>query len=254
MKLTISIIITFPLILFACSTTPLVQKIYIPQDTIGILSYYENGVPFCVLSADSNLIMMSLGTTDIVGYKYMQLWLFYQNNNNSTFLLDPIKIVRLNITGTDNYFADISPDKPTTILNHIDDEKATENIMSTIGGALQLISTEPTKISDHSGHAWTVNDKKEKQNQIVNSTIGTMVASSSLYDSYKNSVSSGVLRRNTLLPGKAVNGYIYFPIPQIPDPVTNNMRYLNVRNSKFQLIIETPAGLQRIMFVPGDDE
>ncbi len=109
------------------------------------------------------------------------------------------------------------PESPTKILANISNEKAKSLIVQSIGGTFETMSINPTtaktRLDDGSTLTTTLNDKKEKQDIVTNRTANTMANTAIWYDTYINSVSNGILRRNTVFPGQSVNGYIYFPFP-----------------------------------------
>jgi len=236
------------LMLSGCaSTRPPI--IYLPTQNSEVMSFYRNGLPFGFVSTDSSLIIILLDPTDVAGTEYMRLWLLYKNNSNTPFLFEPLEAVKLSflsIKAKKESFDNITPKSPTRILAHIKNEKTVNLIAQTIGGALKAISTEPTTITSQEGDKWVVNDRDAKVDAVRSKTMTSIMNTSILYDIYMSSVSSGILRRNTIFPGESVNGYIYFPLPvknETPvEPEKYNYRLsITIQNGSKVIIELTPA-------------
>jgi hypothetical protein len=84
------------------------------------------------------------------------------------------------------------------------------------------------------------------------------MTNTSMWDElYQNSISEGILRRNTVFPGQSVNGYIYFPLPSLllvnTDFWYTAMNYNDfVKSMDFTHVVSLnlPKGAQEIEFTP----
>jgi hypothetical protein len=130
----------------------------------------------------------------------------------------------------------LSPEKPSIILNHIENQKLIANISTAIGGWAKELSTKPTTITSEAESGKTirstVNDAKEKRAAVRDETDQSIASTSYWYDTYNNSVSQGLLRKNTIFPNQSVNGYICFPADGIQSGLETEYRFLiNIPNS-----------------------
>jgi hypothetical protein len=197
--------------------------------------------------------MLSLEPTEIASNGYMRLWFLYKNNSNSPFLLEPLKATVLRMKRDESNFDDILPDSPTKILAHIKNEEATSMIFQAIGGTLEALSAQPTTIKNSKGEEWKVNDKSEKVAAISNKTSASIARTALLYDIFKRSVNSGILRRNTIFPEESVNGYIYFPLPSTGG-YRREKRIVDPATCKYTLYISTQFGPKEVDFTPAEGE
>ena len=136
----------------------------------------------------------------------------------------------------------LSPEKPSIILNHIDNQKLIANISTAIGGWAKELSTESTTITSETESGKTirstVNDAKENRATVRNETDQSIASTSYWYDTYNNSVSQGLLRKNTIFPNHSVNGYICFPA----DGIQTGME------TEYQFLINIPKNICIIKF------
>ena len=233
------------------STTP--PKIYMPASNSETRAYYRNGIPIGATQNENVILMTALEPTEVAHKQYMRLWFLYKNNSDSAYLLEPLKVVKLTIVGEKKTFNDLTPESPTAILARVENEKATNMIMQAIGGTLEALSTEPTTVTDPNGGTYTVNDKKEKIKAVVNNTTASMVGTELLYNTFKSSINSGILRRNTLFAHESVNGFVYFLLPQIKT-ASNSILTINPEKYKFVFTVATQSGDKIIEFSPTEGE
>jgi hypothetical protein len=233
------------LLLYKCSSTvPL--AVYLPQQTAELKSFYRNGLPLGVIKMDSSIAMVLLEPVTVVNKKYMRLWFLYKNNSNSEYLLEPMKCLKLNmekINDSKKHYDNISPESPTKILADIENAQATATIFQVIGGTLEAMSTKPTKVTDPKGKEWTIDDRDYKKDVIINRTGALVSATETMYDIFKQSVNTGILRRNTVFPGESINGFVYFPVPQVERP-----------QYQYRLQIFTQYEVNVVNFVPAAGE
>jgi hypothetical protein len=76
-----------------------------------------------------------------------------------------------------------------------------------------------------------------------------MDATHQYYDSFKRSVNTGILRRNTVFQGQSVNGYSYFPVED-----WNFEGYARDHRFKHQLRLEIPGDVFVAAFEPIEGE
>jgi hypothetical protein len=149
---------------------------------------------------------------------------------------------------------DIAPEPPSHILANIENEKAANLIVQAIGGTLQSLSTRPTTVTSRKGDTWVVNDGTEKRRAVNDRTSSQMSETAYLYNTFKESINSGILRRNTLFAGESVNGYIYFPVQGLSKFLDASL--FNLRERKFgdseervySLVISMPWGIEKVRF------
>ncbi len=233
-------------ILSGCvSTTP--PMIFVPQQDPQVLSFYRNGLPIGAISTDSSFIMISMEPTDLSRTRYMRLWFLYENNSSQPYLLEPLKTVNLSILGEKKTYEEITPESPTKILADIENEKAVNLILQSIGGTLQAMATKPTSITNSSGEEWKVNDRPEKIQGVTNKTLVNMSNTALLYDIFRNSVNAGILRRNTIFPTESVNGYMYLPLPEVDK---YNGIFFDPSVYTYKLLILTQHGEKTVIFTP----
>ncbi len=235
----------FAFVLTSCASTE-PPTIFVPTQDAAVVSYYRNGLPIGAIDHDSSLIMFSLEPTVLVDTKYMRLWFLYRNGSNAPFLLEPMKCLKLSIDGADDAFQSILPESPSFILANIENAKAASLIMEAIGGTLQGLSAQSTTISNQHGEKWTVNDRGEKVQAANDRTDANMRETAYYYKTFKESINSGILRRNTIFTGESVNGYIYFPLGSMS---AFSGKYFKNRNEYvYSLTISTPWGIERVEF------
>ena len=247
-------LVSLLLMIFAGCASTVPPKIYLPLQNSETTAYYRNGLPIAATQTANSLLMTSLEPDNVSGKGYMRLWFLYKNTTDSAYLLEPLKIITLTIEGEKHNYSDIVPESPAKLLAGIENEKASKLIFQAIGGTLEALSTEPTTVTDPAGGEWKVNDKGAKTRAVVSNTMESMAHTSNLYDVFKTSINSGILRRNTLFAGQSVNGYIYFPLPKkIPAPNNNNVD-INPEKHTFVFTISSQAGNEIIEFSPAEGE
>ena len=216
-------ILTLSMVTLSGPAAAKVPLIYQPEATKTTQSYFANGQPFAITTADSSVVMLVMSPEKISGYKYIRVWCLYYNKSSEPVLFNPAEMAHLQSTKIGKAKTkDIPPESPTAILERISDEMANREILQTIGAAAaslsQSMNTRPTTITgggNAQGTTWTVNDGDEKrqaaQDRVARKFGDALERTQTYYDLYKASVSGGILRRNTVFPGTSVNGYIYFP-------------------------------------------
>ena len=237
---------------FGCAHTR-VPIIFEPVSVPNVSTIYSNGVPLASSSMDNFSFLLSLDQTEISGAEYFRLWVLFKNESDSTMLLEPSKIFSIvaipkKTSGIGQEFT-MQAQPPTIILNKIKNEEAVLSIMTAIGGTLESVSAKNTIVTSNHGDRYEINDASEKREKINERTSSSLGSISNWYSIYKSSISSGILRKNTLFKDQSVNGYLYF---------RNNMRVLSKSKSYFteynsvdfdyKVLVELPSGIKTVEF------
>lgn len=212
-------------------------------------NFYSNGIPITSYSNNQTFVLLTAQETSLFNDAYIRVWLLIQNNSDSTYVLKPYDIIELDIstpqwhyyekngnylpiTEPDSY--SLKPQSPSVILSTIDAEKNTELILKSIGGALKAMAVEGTTIKDNNGNVYSVNDKEEKREKIIDRTNNELNNTANWYNMFERSFNAGVLRVNTLFPHKSINGYVYFHLPSyINGSSSGSVSLPNVKDCKF---------------------
>ena len=231
--------------LFGCATAK-PPSIFVPHPQADVTYYYRNGMPIVVAKVESSLVCFVVDPSAQLGStKYIRLWALFQNNSHSNLLLEPLKFFSLTLHDGRDSLETILPESPTKILTSMSNDVATNLILQSIGGTLKALSTQPTAVTSSGGERLQLNDRQEKIDKISEQTNASVTGIAAVYRAYANSASSGILRRNTILPGESVNGYVYFQFPQTHG--RNLMReYIDLTKYELRLDILTPIGSKGI--------
>jgi len=242
-------------LIYGCSSTKHFL-VYEPYSDQNIFYFFQNGIPIGSLTSQEQLILFSVDEVRMFRMPYLRVWLLYENKSTSPNLIEPFKMVTVAAEDkkgnkVNNYLAE----SPTKILNEIDEQAAVTKILQTIGGALEVMSTQATKIKSNTGNEFIVNDANEKRIAIMKQNKADIDDTALWYETFKQSINSGVLRKNTVFPGQSVNGYIYFPLSDINGSDNSNWGNYNSPNVKiqeltFSLLIETTFGKKAIKLNP----
>lgn len=236
--------------LFAC-TSAVPHKVFLPEKTSYVTNYFINGMPIGVIVDDSIVLMAVVEPVSVADIGYMRLWLLYGNKMTSEYLLAPMEFASMTVSGSDNYIdKDIEPESPTKILADIEDEKVKASIYTAIGGALQTLSTQNTKVYDNKNkEVISIDDKSVKNEYILQKTKSELGNSIYYYDIFKESVNQGLLRRNTVFQYRSVNGYVYFPLYDFDGREEEYFKRKVSKNiNKIVIKFKTPIGLKTIEF------
>jgi hypothetical protein len=245
MRIHIAIGLVFIMCIMGCASTAPPTLFQPAAD--DVISYFVNGMPLGAIDNSSTSMLMSLETAELAGTKYMRLWFLLKNKNNESFLLDPANAFELS---AGDY--DMIAEKPSTILASIENEKAASLIVQAVGGALQGMTVRDTKITSPKGETWKVNDADAKREAINDRNAARMEATNYWYDAFKNSVSSGILRKNTMFQGQSVNGYVYFELPKSHERSLyfDHAVTLDPTRRDFILTIRLPKSQKTVQFKP----
>ncbi len=201
----------------SCATT-IPETKYMPRESDDVFPFFTKGQPIAAVQSDNAFILLSMERTILANRRYFRLWILYQNISEEPYLLEPLKFTTFTLTSvSENKTGTSNPESPTKILADISNEKALSLIVQAIGGSLQSMAANPTtaetRFNDGSSATTTIYDQQEKKDTIADQTANAMANTAMWYDLYQNSISDGILRRNTIFPGQSVNGFIYFPFP-----------------------------------------
>lgn len=250
MKNLLLLLLVLPVFFSACtSSEPL--KVYLPEKNSEVSNYFANGMPIGVVVDDSIVIMSIIEPVTVADIGYIRLWLLYGNKMTPEYLLAPLEFASLTVSGKDNYIdKDIEPESPTKILADIEDEKIKAAIYTSIGGALQTLSTQNTKVYDNKNKELiSIDDKGAKNEYILQKTKTELGNTIYYYDIFKESVNQGMLRRNTVFQYRSVNGYVYFPLYDFEGREEEYFKRKVSKNiDKITLKLKTPVGIKTIIF------
>jgi hypothetical protein len=196
--------------------------IYAPVATNRAACVWLGGRAIASFELDSTAVWLILDSDVIASTTYIRLWCMSLNRSQRTYLIEPRAAFAVTVQDPKTR-ADVcmQPESPQFILTRISSEKTAAFIMTAIGGALRAVSagmTEPTRVTGTgamAGSGYVVNDAQEKaevrMDRAVNRTTAEWAGTANWYDTFAGSVNEVVLRKNTMFPGKSVNGYVYFP-------------------------------------------
>ena len=246
--------------LFTSCATTVPETKYMPKESDDVFPFFSKGQPIAAVQSPNAFMLMSLEPTILADRRYVRLWILYQNTSEEPYLLEPKSFVSLTITSISKGKTGTStPESPTKILADISNEKALSMIMQAIGGTLQTMAARPTtaetRFNDGSSATTTINDQQEKRDRVADRTAKAMANSAIWYEIYENSISDGILRRNTVFPGRSVNGYIYFPFPRGRKwRYADNESYLSSANEFLRVDLDLPGESRTIYFTPIEGE
>lgn len=233
--------VIFIMILNGCGAS-ITPALYIPEQHNGVKLVYRNGNPFAYGKSDSISFFVSIEPEIIVGKQYMKALVLLRNNSQNEILIEPEKIASIKIPMIDSIL--LRPMPPYNILKDIDDKKASDLILQTIGGVINSVSVQPTTVQSSTGGTYTIDDTDQKRKNIANETMAANNATEMMYELYKSSVNSGILKIHTLFPGESINGYIYFSMPVNFNPL------LKYPHTLSYLVLVNLAGGSPILFTP----
>ncbi|MDQ3021144.1 MAG: hypothetical protein M3R36_11335 [Bacteroidota bacterium] len=186
-----------------------------PQKKSDVISYFKNGNPLGAVKGVDCDLLINLEPVNLFDRTYMRLWLLYKNYGENEFLIEPLNNLTLTIVTKDNDSVKIHPMSPTLLLQRIENKKIQSEILQTIGGVLQAVTTAPTSVTGSDGTTYSYNDQKDKIKNVIQETRQDIFNTDSWYTVFSNTINSGILRKNTLFTGDGVNGNVYFQIPYL---------------------------------------
>lgn len=233
------------LLLIGCAASrPTLQYDALPTPSVG--TFYLDGNCIASCASDSSYFSLAIDRRAYVGgYGNLRAWFLFQNRATAPCLLRPWTILRLDIVDTltgEKY--PLAAASPNTLLTRIDEQEASENLFSFLGGALRAYEISSSNVSTR--------HKVRELASIVGSTSADLTATQAWYSIVRESMSSTLLRKNTVLPGASVNGYVYFPLQTEKGSFTT--RLFSSKRWKCVFTVATPTGEQEVVFAPVDIE
>jgi len=211
------------------------SAIYCPATTDYSKLYYLNGVPFAVINGDSSYYLLALATERIGREKYFRLWLLFKNKAASPYLFEPLRAARISLN-TGDRIVDLVPSSPGEVSDQIDSLRQAGRTMSDIGESLKS-ATEPA--GDKARAALQDEPASPAREQSGDPNSGAYI-----YEAYRSSFNSAVLRKNTVFRDKNITGYLYFRLPQVePEKALN-----------ITVLLSTPDGQKLLPFLPQESE
>ena len=208
---------------FQCASIPVFYPVYFEPAEKNINYIYQNGTPIVSYNVNGLFILFSIEEVRVLNKDYFRLWVLCNNKSEVNINLEPNKIFKLNVKSKSNsvffmqnqkkYEGKFNAITPSILLNYIDNVAANEMIMKSVGAALKSMSTQNTQITSSSSSGKVnsiVNDSQEKRDAIGDRLASDLQNTTSWYSMFSNSLSQGLLRKNTLFPNQSVNGYIFF--------------------------------------------
>jgi hypothetical protein len=231
------------LVISGCSSqSQLIRKyeiIYEPVKSDGTIMYYIAGFPFGAYGTDKYSIIFNVQPSSILENNFLTLWLLYKNTDDKEYLLEPTKIVKMSLwqNGIKKY--DVMPESPVNILTEIEETKQQDLITTSIAGAFNTITAKSERSADNAI------DKAERKLSDVKSW----------YDLYSESISNGILRKNTIFRDKSINGLIYFYAPEgvlqpykLHGQVYKNEDSFDFAKYDISISIQLPDGVKEFRF------
>ena len=239
------------ILFIGCGTTHYLT--YESKPSPDTYTFYSKGIPITSYNNNKIHLLLTVEETHLLGDDYLRIWLLIQNNSDSVYLLEPYDIIEVTGTIHLDYLTikplsdftsrdivksiDYEPQSPTVILDAINAEKNMSMILTSIGGALKSLSTEGTTIKSNTGDIYRINDKEAKRYQVNEQTINELNNTANWYNLFESSISSGVLRKNTIFPHGSINGYVYFPLNDKMKALEweiNNLRHkLDIKSGEY---------------------
>jgi hypothetical protein len=242
------LLLFFPLIFFGCASKKFL--VYDPSTSEVVSSFFSNGIPIGSYSSEEEFVLFSVDETQLFGKAYLRVWLLYENLTADSYLLEPYNVIKLEAEKDNVFYSEYIAESPSKILSAIDQEEATAMIFKAIGGALESMTVEETTIKSNTGTEYAINDKKEKQKQILQNNQIELQNNANWYNLFRNSISSGVLRKNTVFPNQSVNGYLYFPLGKVHGSNTGDAFAIEIDELNFNLLMVSKNGVKKIKLTP----
>lgn len=217
--------------------SPVPPVVFEPNPADGVSGFYTNGNPVAVKLSDSVSFVLSLDLCSIGAREYVRLWALVRNDAVQTFDLKPQQ--QFSVKALDEGFevtCIMQPQPSSLLLGRLESEMHWRQAASMLSGVVSSLGVILSPTENTSGGfsvsgpqqssttgEFHLNDgasrTEARMDRIANRTASDIRALGAIYESAKSSVSSGILRRNTLAPGLAANGYVYFDFNSVARPV-----------------------------------
>ena len=133
--------------------------VYEPTSANDIFTYYSNGIPINSISTDDAFILFAVDETELFSKAYLRVWLLFENTDSVAYILEPYNFLTLYAERDNDKFSDFYAESPTRILNAIDEQKAVTMVFQAIGGTLEAMNVDGTRIKSNTGVTYQVNDR-----------------------------------------------------------------------------------------------
>jgi hypothetical protein len=232
------------------STRP--PHVYEPSPQPGTQVVYADGTPIAWVSTDCCLIAASVQPASVGGNLYIRAYVLYENRSAEQMLFEPRSALGLGASQDGKAFPMQAPCPPTKVLARIENEKNAALLFGALVGAVNMATVPPTTITGPGNQRWRVDDSWQKRQEVADRTAGQMEAVESNANAMQGGVGWGLLRRNTVFPGGAVGGFVYFPVPFAPD--RTGIREKDLAGYAYRLAVATPCDTVHVDFIAAEGE
>lgn len=228
-------LVFFLFLIFIVGCSPEKFITYQPKTTENTDVLYSNGVPVASSNLGPYKIMLSAEESKLLGDTYLMLWVYFENNDSTAFLLEPYKLIKVEVFAEGHKYGELYPESPTKILDRLEKEESAERFAESLGGTLQYFATGNTVATTSRGDQIVINDADQKREEVSDRTDKNLDRIEKKYGQLKTDFNDGALRKNTVLPGQSVNGMVYLAIKNIyiPDEKSNTISF-NKYTSKYE--------------------
>lgn len=177
--------------------------------------YVIAGIPIVAVFADSSYALLSLEAGRIGPTDYVKLWLLYQNRGGEPYLFDPQAHVKATVQADGEVLAGLAPAPPSQLAERVDAEEQTSAIHARYSEPLRSVAggePEPAAAVVAPYDAANPPDPAAAEAEAARARVRDP---SYMYQTFINSAHNGLLKRNTVFPGLAVNGHVYIPVPDL---------------------------------------
>jgi len=169
--------------LAGCSST-LPHAVLVPGESEHVATYFNRGAPFAVVRGEHRTTVATLEPAVLAREGYLRLWLYVQNDEQVSQVLDPLHDLSMNLRiesrKEDRTIRPASPDGLLEKMTGIDS-----------GRPSQRFEKRVTPSDDETG-IWMEAYQR---------------------DTWHHGSERTMLRRETVLPGGRSHGFVYFPVP-----------------------------------------
>ena len=187
---------------------------YHTGQTEDLRPYIISGVPITAAMGDSSYALLALETGRIGSKQYVKLWLLYQNLGGEPFLFEPLSHIKMTIETDKEPLAGLSPVPPSQLAKDIDTDEQAGAITARYIEPLRSVAAETAP--PPADPAAVPGDSANPPDQAAVEAAAArarMRSPSYMYRTFISSANNGLLRRDTVFPGKSVNGYVYVLAP-----------------------------------------
>ena len=176
-------ILTASLILPGCSAT-LPHAVLIPGETERVTAYFNRGAPFAVVRDAGRTTVAAIEPAVLAREGYLRLWLFVRNESSDAQRIDPLRELSMGLRiDSRDEDREIRPTRPGDILDR----------MHALGPGFpsQRFEKVVSPSEDEAG-LWMEAYRR---------------------DTRRHGSERAMLKQETILPGAATHGFVYFAVP-----------------------------------------